>query len=197
MHGLFVTENHWLSRDLASQERASQVNESRSPNYSKRANPMEISLIVIHAISLPEGEFGTGCVIDLFLNQLDVTSHDSFADLDGIRVSSHLLIDRHGEVTQFVAFDEKAWHAGVSSWRHRPGCNDFAIGIELEGTDRQPYTDLQYLRLEEVTRVLLKKYPRLSADAIVGHQEIAPGRKTDPGDAFDWPRYLLSIIPLL
>ena len=156
---------------------------------------MDVALIVIHGISLPKGEFGTGCVDKLFLNELDVSSHDSFGDLDGVRVSSHLLIDRLGEITQYVAFDEKAWHAGVSSWRNRPECNDFAIGIELEGTDVQPYSDLQYVVLTKVTRALFEKYPGLSGEAIVGHQEIAPGRKTDPGSAFDWPRYLLSITP--
>jgi AmpD protein len=154
---------------------------------------MDVALIVIHGISLPKGEFGTGCVDRLFLNQLDITSHDSFADLDGVQVSSHLFIDRAGRPTQFVPFDEQAWHAGVSSWRNRSRCNDFAIGIELEGTDDQPYTDLQYSTLAKITRALFEMYPRLSPDAIVGHQEVAPARKTDPGPAFEWPRYLLSI----
>ncbi|MCZ6619156.1 MAG: 1,6-anhydro-N-acetylmuramyl-L-alanine amidase AmpD [Gammaproteobacteria bacterium] len=180
---MHVKQNHWLSR----------VRNLRSPNRSKRPDPMDVALIVIHGISLPKGEFATGCVDRLFLNQLDVTSHGSFADLDGVRVSSHLLIDRVGRTTQYVPFDEQAWHAGDSSWRNRVRCNAFAIGIELEGTDDQPYADRQYSTLAKVTRALFEMYPRLSPDAIVGHQEVAPGRKTDPGPAFDWSRYLLKI----
>jgi len=156
---------------------------------------MDVALIVIHGIYLPEGEFGNGCVDRLFLNQLDVNDHQSFADLDGVRVSSHLLIDRLGRTTQYVGFDEQAWHAGDSCWRNRFGCNEFSIGIELEGTDYRPYTTRQYSTLVKVTRALLEMYSRLSPDAIVGHLEVAPERKTDPGPAFDWPRYLLSITP--
>ena len=155
--------------------------------------PMDVALIVIHGISLPEGEFGNGCVDRLFLNQLDVSGHDSFADLDGARVSSHLLIDRLGRTTQYVAFDEQAWHAGDSCWKNRVRCNEFSIGIELEGTDNRPYTSPQYSTLAKITRALFEMYPQLSPDAIVGHLEVAPARKTDPGPAFDWPRYLLSI----
>ena len=111
-----------------------------------------------------------------------------------MRVSAHLFIDRRGRVTQFVPFDQRAWHAGVSSWRGRPGCNDFSIGIELEGVETRPYTQAQYRQLERVLRALLRGYPRLSPDAVVGHQEIAPGRKTDPGPAFDWGRILPTLV---
>ncbi len=156
---------------------------------------MDVALIVIHGISLPRGEFGTGYVDQLFLNELVVSDHDSIADLDGVRVSSHLLIDRVGRTAQYVPFDEQAWHAGDSSWRNRARCNEFAIGIELEGTDDEPYTQAQYRTLTKVTIALFARYPRLSPDSVVGHQEIAPDRKTDPGPAFDWPRYLLSITP--
>ncbi|MCZ6640358.1 MAG: 1,6-anhydro-N-acetylmuramyl-L-alanine amidase AmpD [Gammaproteobacteria bacterium] len=182
---MHVKKNHLLSR----------IRQLRSPNRSNRTEPMDVSLIVIHGISLPEGEFGNGCVDRLFLNQLDVNDHQSFADLECVQVSSHLLIDRLGRTTQYVPFDEQAWHAGNSSWKNRSHCNEFSIGIELEGTDDRPYTSRQYSTLAKVTRALFKMYPRLSADSIVGHLEVAPERKTDPGPAFDWPRYLLSITP--
>ena len=114
-------------------------------------------------------------------------------ELTGVRVSSHLVIDRKGACTQYVPFDKRAWHAGVSCWEDRPNCNDYAIGIELEGTDSRPYTEAQYEALTRLTRVLLEAYPRLSPDAIAGHNEVAPGRKTDPGRSFDWHRYLTAL----
>ncbi len=162
----------------------------RSPNANARPDPEDVSLIVVHGISLPPGEFGTGAVEALFTNSLDVHTDSRLADLEGVTVSAHLFIDRRGRTTQFVPFDERAWHAGVSAWRGREGCNDFAIGIELEGEDDRPYTRAQYRRLARVLAALLERYPRLSRAAIVGHQEIAPGRKTDPGPLFDWPHVL-------
>jgi AmpD protein len=149
-----------------------------------------VSLVVLHGISLPPGEFGTGVVEALFTNNLDTGSDPRLADLEGVAVSAHLFIDRLGRTTQFVPFDVRAWHAGVSAWRGREGCNDFAIGIELEGEDHRPYTRAQYRRLDKVLKALLDRYPRLSRAAIVGHQEVAPGRKTDPGPAFDWAEML-------
>lgn len=175
-----VAEDHWLSG----------VRKLPSPNCNARPHRAAVELVVIHGISLPPGQFGGPYVHDLFLNQLDLSAHESFASLDGVRVSAHLFISRRGAVTQFVPFDQRAWHAGFSQWRHRPGCNDFSIGIELEGTDERPYTASQYRKLRLVLEALLARYPRLSAEAIVGHLEIAPGRKTDPGPHFDWPRLL-------
>lgn len=150
--------------------------------------------MVIHGISLPPGEFGTGDVEALFTNTLDTGRDPRLADLAGVRVSAHLFIDRRGRTTQFVPFNERAWHAGVSAWRGRVGCNDFAIGIELEGEDHRAYTRAQYARLGKVLAALIAAYPRLSRAAIVGHLEVAPGRKTDPGPVFDWTRLLSGLI---
>jgi AmpD protein len=149
--------------------------------------------IVVHCVSLPEGEFGTGAPARLFTGELDCNEHPSFKDLDGLRVAPHLLIDRTGDIEQFVAFDRGAWHAGQSSWRGRPSCNRFSLGIELEGTWNSGYTDAQYVALTEVCAALCVHYPSLSPSAIVGHQEIAPGRKQDPGPCFDWPRLLVPL----
>ena len=146
----------------------------------------EISLIVLHNISLPAGSFGTPYIRELFCNVLDCTVHPDFQSLIGLRVSSHLLIRRHGEISQFVAFPQRAWHAGESSFQGRDNCNDFSIGIELEGTDDIPYTDAQYLWLGEVCQLLMDTY---NIKDIVGHADIAPGRKTDPGESFDWSRF--------
>jgi AmpD protein len=160
-----------------------------SPNFNERPAGSEISLLVIHNISLPAGCFGTGHVEALFCNTLDCAAHPDFADLEGLAVSSHFLIERDGSLVQFVSCDQRAWHAGLSSWCGRDNCNDFSIGIELEGTDRQPYEDAQYRELVSLTRRLQRRYPSLAAGAIVGHSDIAPGRKTDPGPAFDWARF--------
>jgi AmpD protein len=161
-----------------------------SPNFNSRPQGQVIDLLVIHNISLPPGEFGGGYVEQLFLNELDCASHPSFFDLRGLRVSAHVLIDRAGELTQFVAFDERAWHAGESRFNGRDNCNDFSIGIELEGTDTLPYTDAQYHNLRALTQALQARYPALRSDRVVGHCDIAPERKTDPGPAFDWIRFL-------
>lgn len=163
-----------------------------SPNADSRPDADDITLVVVHGISLPPGKFGTGLVTALFTNTLEVTD-PTLAELAGLRVSSHVLISRRGCVTQFVPFHRRAWHAGVSSWRGRTNCNDFAIGIELEGTDHIPYTSTQYERLAEVLQALFHRYPRLAMSAVVGHAEVAPGRKTDPGPAFDWSRLMRSL----
>lgn len=164
-----------------------------SPNRDRRPSDCAIDLLVIHNISLPPGEYGTGCIQDLFCNALDCSRHPYFRQLEGLEVSSHLLIERSGQVIQFVSFEERAWHAGQSSFQGRSRCNDFSIGIELEGTDEESYTDQQYQVLGEVTAALRQHYPAIAKDRITGHSDIAPGRKTDPGPAFDWQRYLAAV----
>lgn len=159
-----------------------------SQNCDARPAGVEPSLIVVHGISLPPGRFGGPWIERLFINMLPAARHPSFRDRAGLRVSSHLLIRRGGRVVQFVSFKRRAWHAGVSSYRGRGNCNDFSIGVELEGTDRRAYTNAQYRVLARVIGALLKAYATLSSEAIVGHSDIAPGRKTDPGPAFDWAR---------
>ena len=149
----------------------------------------EISLLVIHCISLPEGQYGTPYIDDLFCARLDCTAHPSFASLEGVRVSAHCLIDRKGHIRQYVPFAKRAWHAGVSSFAGRERCNDFSIGIELEGTDKDQYTAEQYHALAGLTQALMRRYPGITRERIVGHSDIAPGRKTDPGTGFDWPRF--------
>ena len=159
-----------------------------SPNHNARPPKAVPELLVIHNISLPPGQFGGGNVQRFFCNHLDAAEHPFFAEIDGLEVSAHLLIERDGTVTQFVPFDRRAWHAGVSCYQGRDGCNDFSIGIELEGTDELPYTETQYRVLSAVIKVLLNSYSTLSTADIVGHNDIAPGRKTDPGPVFDWDR---------
>ena len=159
-----------------------------SPNADARPAGVEISLIVVHSINLPPGEFGGPWVERLFTNSLPTTAHPYFRDLADARVSAHALVRRDGSVVQFVPFDGRAWHAGESSWAGRRGCNDFSIGIELEGCDDVPYSGAQYRRLAALVDALRAAYPGITADAVVGHCDVAPGRKTDPGPAFDWAR---------
>lgn len=160
-----------------------------SPNYDERPPDTPIDLLVIHGISLPRGEFGTPWVEALFTNTLDYGAHGSFSPLLGLKVSSHLLIARKGQLTQFVPFTQRAWHAGDSQWLGRTRCNDFSIGVELEGCDDRPYDGRQYERLAQVTAALMRAYPLITPERIVGHSDIAPGRKSDPGPAFDWTRF--------
>ena len=166
-----------------------------SPNCDVRPDETDISLIVIHGISLPPGKFGDDYIDQLFCNQLNPEEHPYFKEIAGLKVSSHLLIRRDGEIVQYVPLQKRAWHAGVSRYQSRESCNDFSIGIELEGEDETPYTDAQYNMLAELIRELIATYPRLTQQTIAGHSDIAPGRKTDPGAAFDWPllNRLLSI----
>ena len=159
-----------------------------SPNFDDRPQGVGIDLLVIHGISLPPGEFGTSCIEKLFCNTLDYDSHPYFQHIRDLRVSAHLLIDRQGEVIQFVPFHQRAWHAGRSSFNGRENCNDFSIGIELEGTDEVDYEPAQYETLSQVITALRQTWPRLDDEHIRGHCHIAPGRKTDPGPAFDWDR---------
>jgi len=164
-----------------------------SPNHNARPDSIDIELLVIHNISLPPGNFGTPSIKQFFCNELDCDSHSFFREIAALRVSAHLLIDRDGKFTQFVPFNKRAWHAGESLFCGRENCNDFSIGIEMEGTDFVPFTDSQYASLAEVSRLLLQTYPKMSVDKIVGHSDIAPGRKTDPGPHFDWGRYRQSL----
>ena len=165
-----------------------------SPNHDARPDEADIGLLVIHGISLPPGEFGTGAIEALFLNELDHSAHPYFDAIRGLEVSSHLLIDRHGELTQFVAFSDRAWHAGQSFFRGRRRCNDFAIGVELEGTDDEPYADAQYEALAAVISAVSRAYPGISSRTLAAHSDISPGRKTDPGPAFDWQRLYDGLI---
>ncbi|MCW9029287.1 MAG: 1,6-anhydro-N-acetylmuramyl-L-alanine amidase AmpD [Kangiella sp.] len=160
-----------------------------SPNCDERPDNEAPTLIVIHGISLPPGEYGGPWIDALFTNSLDPHAHPYFAEIHQLRVSSHLLIRRDGELVQYVPFNQRAWHAGLSSYEGRERCNDFSIGIELEGTDDEPYEPAQYQVLAECVAALLTAYPQLSAGRIAGHSDIAPGRKTDPGPHFDWPRF--------
>ena len=160
-----------------------------SPNCSERPPGVQISLLVIHNISLPPGQFGGPWISDLFCSRLSPDFHPYFAGICDLRVSAHLLIRRDGVVLQYVPFDRKAWHAGDSVFEGREACNEFSIGIELEGTDDQPFTDFQYEHLVLLTRLLMAQYPAITTERITGHSDIAPGRKTDPGPCFEWKRY--------
>lgn len=159
-----------------------------SPNFDARPEGAAADVVVIHAISLPPGEFPGTNVEQLFCNRLDSACHPFFREIDGLTVSAHLLIRRDGEVIQFVSFDSRAWHAGVSSFEGRSRVNDFSIGIELEGSDFHPFEEAQYHALTDVIHALRAAYPAITPDRIVGHSDIAPGRKTDPGPYFNWVR---------
>ncbi|GGJ00071.1 1,6-anhydro-N-acetylmuramyl-L-alanine amidase AmpD [Halopseudomonas pertucinogena] len=161
-----------------------------SAHFNARPEGGDISLLVIHNISLPPGQFATGCVRQFFTGSLDHSAHPYFEHLTGVRVSAHFLIERCGRVTQFVSCLQRAWHAGQSLFQGRDNCNDFSIGIELEGTDDQPFTEAQYDSLVALTRALQHAYPLITDERITGHEHIAPGRKTDPGPCFDWSGYL-------
>jgi N-acetyl-anhydromuramoyl-L-alanine amidase len=159
-----------------------------SPYFDERPAGVLPELIVVHGISLPPGEFGGPWIDRLFTGTLPADAHVAFRERAGLRVSAHVLIRRDGEMVQYVPFALRAWHAGKSAYRGRGACNDYSIGIELEGTDETAYDDAQYLSLAALVRALLAAYPSLSAEHIVGHSDIAPGRKSDPGPTFEWPR---------
>lgn len=180
----FTVENGWLSG----------VRRLPSPNYDERPAGAAIDLIVVHGISLPPGEFGKGWIDTLFGNCLDASAHPYFQEIRDLRVSAHVVIYRTGEICQFVPFHMRAWHAGESCYEGRTCCNDFSIGIELEGCDDIPYEDKQYAALAAVIRTLMACYPAITPERIAGHSDIAPGRKTDPGQAFDWKRLYSSLI---
>ena len=161
-----------------------------SPNYDIRPPGTAIDILVIHNISLPPGEFGGKAITQLFTNTLDTEAHPHYAQLQGLKVSAHFLIRRDGGIIQFVPCGKRAWHAGVSQWQGRSGCNDFSVGVELEGSDYVAFSDQQYKALVRLTRRLQRAYP---IRAIVGHDTVAPGRKTDPGPCFDWQRYFAAL----
>ncbi|HXZ55656.1 MAG TPA: 1,6-anhydro-N-acetylmuramyl-L-alanine amidase AmpD [Burkholderiales bacterium] len=156
-----------------------------SPNCDERPEDAEIALLVVHSISLPPGEFGGEAIRRLFTNTLDFSAHPYYANLRELKVSAHFLVRRGGELVQFVPCSRRAWHAGASSWGGRERCNDFSVGVELEGTDEGNYADAQYVSLSRLLHALRRRYPIVD---VVGHSDIAPGRKTDPGPAFDWGR---------
>ena len=178
-----------VRRQLSEEGWLSGVAHCPSPNCNARPAGTVVSLLVIHNISLPPGEYGGGHVAELFTNQLDQDAHPYFATVAELQVSAHFLIERDGSLTQFVGTQQRAWHAGISSFEGVQNCNDFSVGIELEGCDDSPYRDAQYAVLAELTEQLLERYPALNRKRIVGHSDIAPGRKTDPGPSFDWSRY--------
>jgi AmpD protein len=161
-----------------------------SPNCDERPPDTEISLVVLHCISLPPGEYGGDAIERLFTNRLDPAAHPYFRDIAGLKVSSHYLIRRDGKVVQFVPAERRAWHAGASWWRGRGACNDFSVGIELEGTEHEPFTDSQYAALSALIQDLQSRFPIRD---VAAHSDVAPGRKTDPGAHFDWARLLASL----
>ena len=165
-----------------------------SPNCDERPDGMDTNLLIIHNISLPPNEFGGPHITQLFTNCLDENAHPFFEEISHLRVSSHLLIRRDGSIIQYVPFNKRAWHAGVSCYKDKEVCNNFSIGTELEGADNIPYETIQYEQLADVTNTLLATYPDMSAERITGHSDVAPGRKTDPGPAFDWQRYKQLIL---
>ncbi|EHJ04618.1 1,6-anhydro-N-acetylmuramyl-L-alanine amidase AmpD [Marinobacter manganoxydans] len=167
-----------------------------SPNFGPRPDGAGISLLVVHNISLPPGQFGGREIEDFFCNQLDHSAHPYFKTIEGVQVSAHLLIRRDGALVQFVSLLDRAWHAGRSCFEGQEECNDFSIGIELEGTDDTPYTTEQYRMLAKVADLIMTAWPDITANRITGHCDIAPGRKSDPGPAFDW-RYFRSALEIV
>jgi AmpD protein len=174
---------HWLS----------QASKVPSPNYDERPIAGAMSLLVIHCISLPPEKFGSDHIDQFFCNRLNPDEHPYFKEIHQLRVSSHLLIKRTGETVQYVPFNKRAWHAGLSDYKGQDKCNDFSIGIELEGSETQPYTDEQYDQLIAVSKALIEYYPELSDQHIVRHSDISPGRKTDPGESFRWSRFISAV----
>jgi N-acetyl-anhydromuramoyl-L-alanine amidase len=168
--------NHWLT----------EIKHIHSPNFNSRPDETDISLCVIHCISLPPQQFGGDYIEQLFCNRLNPDEHPYFKDIYQMQVSAHLLIRRDGEIVQYVAFNQRAWHAGISNYQGQGLCNDFSIGIELEGTETISYTTEQYQQLAKVIKLLWQHYPSLNKKQITGHSDIAPQRKTDPGDSFQW-----------
>ena len=163
-----------------------------SPHFSHRPNHADIDMIVLHAISLPDGDFETKHIENFFLGQLDTAAHPEFKTLENIKVSAHFVVARNGAITQFVSIDKRAWHAGKSTWLGRDNCNDYSIGIEIVGDERQPFTQRQYTETARLCRALFLYYPHIHKERIVGHQDIAPGRKWDPGKQWDWSRFFRS-----
>ena len=164
-----------------------------SPNFNDRPDPNNISLIVIHSISLPSRNYNNDNVESFFLNNLDISKNEYFKEISDLKVSSHLYIKRSGRIIQFVPFDKRAWHAGVANYKGKEDCNDFSIGIEVDGCDDDVYEEEQYNSLIKVTKALIEEYDLISKKRIAGHSDIAPERKTDPGKYFEWNRYLDNV----
>ncbi|MFD1806879.1 1,6-anhydro-N-acetylmuramyl-L-alanine amidase AmpD [Pasteurella oralis] len=164
-----------------------------SPHFDQRPDPQDISLLIIHYISLPPEQFGGQYIDDFFQGKLDPKQHPYFAEIYQMRVSAHCLIDRQGNITQYVSFSDRAWHAGISEFQGRAKCNDFAIGIELEGSNLQPFTSQQYNALVTLTQQIMQAYPLITIERIVGHCDVSPGRKVDPGQYFDWQSYRAAL----
>ncbi|WGE58128.1 1,6-anhydro-N-acetylmuramyl-L-alanine amidase AmpD [Actinobacillus equuli] len=164
-----------------------------SPHFNQRPKENDISLLVIHYISLPPEEFGNNFIDRFFQGNLDPTIHPYFEEIKDLRVSAHCLINRKGEITQYVNFNDMAWHAGLSEFNGRDKCNEYSIGIELEGSNNQPFTEQQYQSLASLTKEIMAIYPDITLDRIAGHNDIAPGRKIDPGQYFDWKHYIKLI----
>ncbi|WP_232321959.1 1,6-anhydro-N-acetylmuramyl-L-alanine amidase AmpD [Photobacterium jeanii] len=183
MNPLTIDNNHWLIG----------VKQVPSPFFDQRPEGERVSLLVVHNISLPPGQFGGPYIEQLFTGKLNPDEHPYFELISKFRVSAHCLIRRNGDIIQFVPLNCRAWHAGVSHFAGRDKCNDFSIGIELEGTDTLPYTQAQYQVLTELTRVIMENYPQIDVSRITGHEFIAPGRKTDPGLAFDWRAFKTAV----
>ena len=160
-----------------------------SPHFDSRPQGQAPELIIIHGISLPPGEYGGPWIDRLFCGNFSAAAHPFYAPIARLRVSAHALVRRDGSISQYVPFHARAWHAGVSEWQGRSACNDFSIGIELEGSDTEPYESAQYHALAALIAALIRAYPSLSVDRLVGHSDVAPGRKTDPGLSFDWTRF--------
>jgi len=169
------------------------MQQRHSPHQNARPQEVCIDLIVLHAISLPAGNFASNYIDDLFMGCLDTAIHPTFSDLQGLKVSAHFVVDRMGNITQYVTTDRRAWHAGLSNWQGREACNDYAIGIEMIGDEQSPFTLAQYRETARLCRQLMQRYPAISSKRIVGHQDIAPGRKWDPGKQWHWQRFHRSL----
>lgn len=164
-----------------------------SPNFNARPSKVTVDMIVIHSISLPPGLYGEGFIQQFFQNNLDSKAHPYFEEIAGLEVSSHFLIDREGVLSQFVCCADRAWHAGQSSFNGKENCNDYSIGIELEGLEGESFTELQYVELSKVCSILMGAYPEITPTRIVAHSDISPGRKFDPGDGFDWAKFRMML----
>ncbi|MDQ6996696.1 MAG: 1,6-anhydro-N-acetylmuramyl-L-alanine amidase AmpD [Mariprofundus sp.] len=169
------------------------MRELNSPHHNARPLNVEINLIILHAISLPAGQFESQYIDDLFMGRLDCAAHPTFDSLEGLKVSAHFVVARDGSITQFVACGRRAWHAGLSEWKGRCDCNDYAIGIEMIGDEACPFTVAQYRETARLCKALMQRYPAIAADRIVGHQDIAPGRKWDPGRQWNWQHFRRSL----
>jgi len=164
-----------------------------SPHHGDRPEGSDIDLVVLHAISLPPGEFESEHIESFFMGSLDTTLHPDFDTLTGVRVSAHFVVDRAGNITQFVPLSKRAWHAGDSIWEGRSNCNDYSIGIEMIGDEKQPFTQAQYRETARLCRVIMQHFPEVSRERIVGHQDVAPGRKWDPGKQWEWAKFRRSL----